>query len=201
MDFKTCTKCNEEFPKNSKYFFKKKIKQLNSKGELKIYNSFRSNCIKCHGEKSNERRIKKRCKEMGCDVSDYRENWKKQYSKTRTVNLYAKSKLTKGQYNHFLILQKQGFINSYDEYIAHVQKSKRKRDNFLRKQASLNQLYFTKEDLKNAKIKYSRKNTENLIDSYITHNSFGLKVNEVPKEVIETKRLLIKLKREIRNGN
>jgi len=42
-DYKTCITCKKEFPKTKEYFFTRKIKQQNSKGELKIYESFRSN--------------------------------------------------------------------------------------------------------------------------------------------------------------
>jgi cytochrome c553 len=135
MEMKVCGTCKTEFPKTEEYFFKKTTKQQNKSG-FAVYYSFRSDCIKCHGKKGMTLKIKKRCQEMNCDVSDYRENWKKQYSKTRT------------KYN-----------------------------------------------FKTTKMKF---HVENLTDIYIA-NIFRKKVSEIPKEMIETKRLIIKLKR-LTNG-
>jgi hypothetical protein len=133
---KTCTNCKIEFPKTKDYFFVKIIKQQNKSG-LAIYNSFRSICKKCHGKKGEENRIKKRCLEMDCNISKYRENWKKQYSKTRI-----------------------------------------------------------KYDLINFKTK-SKYHSKELTDYYIA-NRFRLKMKEIPKEMIQTKRLIIQLKRELK---
>ena len=73
---------------------------------------------------------------MNCDVSDYRENWKKQYSETRTK---YKTETTKSKYH-----------------------------------------------------------SKNLTDTYIKQLYRSVKV---PKEMIETKRLLIELKRTLKNKN
>lgn len=132
---KKCTCCNLEFPKTEHYFFVKVIKQQNKSG-LAIYHSFRSICKSCNNKKTENNRIKKRCKEMNCDVSDYRENWKKQYSETRTK---YKTETTKSKYH-----------------------------------------------------------SKNLTDTYIKQLYRSVKV---PKEMIETKRLLIELKRTLKNKN
>jgi hypothetical protein len=86
MELKKCTCCDLEFPKTNKYFFAKVWKQQTKKG-ISIYHSFRAICKSCNNKKTQANRIKKRCLEMNCDVSDYRENWKKQYSKTRTKDI------------------------------------------------------------------------------------------------------------------
>lgn len=130
---KKCTCCNLEFPKTEDYFFAKVIKQQNKSG-LAIYHSFRAICKSCNNKKGEANRIKKRCKEMNCDVSDYRENWKKQYSETRTK---YKTETTKSKYH-----------------------------------------------------------SKNLTDTYIKQLYRSVKV---PKEMIETKRLLIELKRTLKN--
>jgi hypothetical protein len=135
---KTCGTCNKEFPKTTEYFFKKTIKQKLSNGEIAIYNSFRSDCIKCHGKKGHKRKVEKRCLELKCSVSEYRTNWKKQYSNTRT-----KHNIPKG-----MPIMTYHSINVTDIYVA---------------------------------------------------NSLKKKLSELPKEVIETTRLIIKLKR-ITNG-
>ncbi len=130
---KKCTCCKLEFPKTEDYFFAKVIKQQNKSG-LAIYHSFRAICKSCNNKKTEEKRIKKRCKEMNCNVSDYRENWKKQYSETRTK---YKTETTKSKYH-----------------------------------------------------------SKNLTDTYIKQLYRSVKV---PKEMIETKRLLIELKRTLKN--
>ena len=134
METKICTCCKKQYPKTEEYFFKKITKQQNKSG-LGIYYSFRAICKNCNNKKGELNRIKKRCEEMNCDVLDYRENWKKQYSETRT---------------------------------------KHKRNSTIMKYHS-----------------------ENLTDIYIKNL---LKSNNLPKEIIETKRLLITLKRELKNG-
>jgi hypothetical protein len=132
---KTCNTCKNEFPKTTQYFFNKVIKQKLSNGEIAVYNCLRSDCKKCHGKKGVIRKVKKRCIELKCNVSDYRENWKKQYSETRT-----KHNIPKG-----MPVMTYHSINVTDIYVA---------------------------------------------------NKLKKKVSELPKEVIETTRLIIKLKRE-----
>ena len=56
--------------------------------------------------------------------------------------------------------------------------------------------------IKEAKYSKTRKNKEfvlNLTDSYIAM-TLGMKTNEIPIEIIEQKRLIIKLRRHIKNG-
>ena len=131
MDTKICSCCKKKFPKTKEYFFAKVIKQQNKSG-LAIYHSFRAICKRCNNKKTEANRIKKRCKEMDCDVSDYKENWKKQYSETRTK---YKIETTKSKYH-----------------------------------------------------------SKNLTDTYIKQLYRSI---EVPREMIETKRLLIELKRTL----
>jgi cytochrome c553 len=135
---KICGTCKKEFPKTTEYFFPRIIKQKLSNGETAIYNSFRSDCIKCHGKKGHKRKVKKRCLELKCSVSEYRINWKKQYSNTR-----KKHNIPKGMP-----------IMTY--------------------------------------------HSKNITDAYVA-NKLKKKISELPKEIIETTRLIIKLKR-ITNG-
>ena len=134
-NIKKCTSCKLELPKTKEYFFAKVVKQQNKSG-LAIYHSFRAICKSCHNKKGEENRIKKRCKEMNCDISNYRENWKKKYSETRTK---YKIDITMSKYH-----------------------------------------------------------SKNLTDTYIKQLYRHI---DVPKEIIETKRLIIKLKRELKNGD
>jgi hypothetical protein len=188
---KICTCCNLEFEKTEKYFYKKIIKQQNKNG-IGVYYSFRSICKVCYDKKGNDNRIKKRCKEMSCDFLDYRLNWKKQYSKTRTIDLLAKEKLTEGQYNVYKTKIKKQIISNIEEYYKNVFKNKHSKP-WMRKYDYGNVDFIPKEKLNKSGI-------VNLTDAYIAL-TLKAKVKDVPKEILQTKRLIIQLKRELNYGN
>ena len=186
MEKKVCGTCKIEFPKTEEYFFKRVIKQQNKSG-FSVYYSFKSNCIKCHGKKGMALKIKKRCQEMNCEVSEYRENWKKQYSKTRTKYIEEISHLPVGTRNTIMKKIHGGYkFTNYEKYRLdwrkELSKSKRKYD--------YGNLDFIP--------KGTQAGIKNITDAYI---ALCLKksVKEIPKEMIETKRLIIKLKR-LTNG-
>jgi hypothetical protein len=135
---KTCNTCKKEFPKTTEYFFSKIIKQKLSNGQIAVYNTFRSDCIKCYGIKGYKKKVEKRCLELKCSISEYRKSWKKQYSETRT---------------------KYNIPNNMPIMTYH---------------------------------------SLNVTDLYVA-NKLKKKLSELPKELIETTRLIIKLKR-ITNG-
>jgi len=193
---KKCTECEKEFPKTLKYFFAKNIKQLNKKGKLKIYKSFRSVCKSCHGKKGNENRIKKRCQEMNCAIEEYHNKWKMQYSKTRTIDYDAKSKLVEGRYRVYLKMINEGRVTNVSEYLEESFKNKHSKP-WLRKFDYGNKVYLSKDERVNKLNSYK---IENITDNYII-NKLGFKKGELPNEVIETSRLIIKLKREIKKNN
>lgn len=199
--YKTCGTCKVEYPKNTQYFFARKIKQYNSKGELKIYDSFRSDCKKCAAKKGEKRRVIKRCKEMNCDISKYRENWKKQYSKTRTIDLYAKKHLTEGSYNHFKRLLKKDSSLNYENYLKIIEDSKKQRDKRIKDYVLSKQKYFTKEDKRLALRMYAKNEKDRLTDSYVANLVMRCKISDLTPEIIETKRIIIKLKRELKANN
>ena len=193
---KICGSCKKEYPKNKKYFFIKISKQKLASGKIAIYKGFRSNCKKCHQIKTEERRVSKRCVEMNCNISDYRDNWKKQFSKTRTTDLVAKSQLTEGRYNGYRVLFKKGLVKNVKEYNEKVFINKHSKP-WLRKYDYGGKVFL--ED-KERRDKNNKNKIENITDTYIV-NYLGYKKGEVPKEIIETKRLLIKLKRELNITN
>tara|TARA_R110000737_G_scaffold245838_1_gene256368 strand:- start:3205 stop:3822 length:618 start_codon:yes stop_codon:yes gene_type:complete len=201
MITKICTKCKIEYPKTEDYFFVKRTKQKLASGKISLYIGFRSNCKKCKAKEEGVRRVIKRCKEMNCDVSDYNENWKKQYSKTRTIDLDAKKHLTEGQYNHFKNLLKQGANLNYKTYLNNVEISKVKRNNRVRDMVLSKQKYFTKEDKRLSLRMYARNEKERLTDAYVANMIMKCKISDLSPEIIETKRTIIKLKRELKNNN
>ncbi len=193
---KKCNSCLNEFPKTEEFFYIHKRKQQNKNG-IAIYHIFRPYCKECHDKKNKERRIKKRCEEMNCSVEDYRENWKKQYSNTRTKNKKAKQKLTKGMYYWFL---KSG-IKDVEEFKKRIEKSKIERNERISSIAKSKRKIFTKEDRKLAIKRYRRSEMERVTDSYIANVVMKRPVKSLSKDIIETKRLLILLKRELKNGS
>jgi len=198
---KTCGNCNNEYPKTTEYFFIRKIKQKLSTGEIAVYNSFRSNCIKCHKIKAEKRRVEKRCKELNCDVKDYRKNWKQQYTETRTIDLYSKEKLTQGQYGFFRTLLKANFVADLESYFKRVIESKKQRNERIRNEALSKKKYFTKEDKRLALRMYAKNDKDRLTDSYISNQVMKKNISELSPEIIETKRLTIQLKRELKINN
>tara|TARA_R110002153_G_C13171177_1_gene484112 strand:+ start:65 stop:670 length:606 start_codon:yes stop_codon:yes gene_type:complete len=196
IKYKTCGTCKKELPKTLDYFFVKTTKQKLASGKIAIYKGFRSNCKKCHAVKGGERRVRKRCKELDCNVSDYRENWKKQYSKTRTIDLFAKKELTEGQYNVYKSYLKKGIVFNLEEHKEMVYINKHSKP-WLRKFDYGGKIFL---DNKETRIKSNRNKIDNITDSYIV-NYLGYRKNEVPIEIIQSKRLLIKLKRELNITN
>ena len=197
MEKKTCRSCNIEIPKNDTYFFKRNTKQVNSKGEIKIYNSFRSDCKKCCGKKNEKRRVKKRCDELGCDVDNYKKNWKKQYKKTVAKDLVAMEILTKSQYQNYLVLLKSGYVTDYKSYLKRIEKNKEKRNYRVLNSVMDRMKYFTIEDRKKAIKKYAKNEMLRVTDSYVANVVMKTPVKELSPQIIETKRLIIKLKREL----
>ena len=187
---KICTKCKNEYPKTTEYFFKRVRKQKLANGEIAVYNSYRSVCKTCHGIQGNERRIKKRCKEMNCNVENYRENWKKQYSKTRTKYPEIKhlpetvqSTLRKWMDNGYN-------FTTYEQFRLDVRKNISK----YRRKYDYGECDFVPQNERN------RCGIKNLTDGYVAM-TLGFRVDEVPKSLIANKRLILKLMRELKMTN
>jgi len=187
---KTCGSCGNEFPKTDKYFFKKTIKQKNAAGQTVKYKSFRSVCKSCHAiEMKNAQRLR-RCKEMGCSIDEYEFYWKKQYTETRTK--YPEiSHLPKSVRCTIKKRIRNGYkFTTYEKYKTdcriNVSKAKRKYD--------YGNIDFAPQKQKN------RCGIINLTDGYVAA-TLNSKVGDLPKEIIETKRIILKLKRELNITN
>ncbi len=186
METKICTKCKKEFPKTLEYFFRRITKQKLANGNIAEYETFRSCCKKCHGNKGEECRIKKRCEEMGCEIDDYRENWKKQYSETRTKHPEIKhlSESVKKTLRKWI---DNGYnFTTYKQYRIDCRKKLSK----LRRKYDYGSCDFVPQKEKN------RRGIKNLTDGYIAL-IMNMSVKELTPELIETQRLVIKLKREL----
>lgn len=189
IENKICGCCKNELPKNEDYFFKRIVTQeLKTTNEIKSYLSYKSICKKCHKEQSELNRIKKRCEKMNCDVSDYRENWKKQYSETRTF-VKEISHMPKGVQSVIRKKIKDGYVfTNYEQYRIDC----RKNVSQVKRKYDYGDVDFVPKE------KLSKSGIVNLTDAYIAM-TLKAKVKEVPKEMIELKRLTIQLKRELEN--
>lgn len=188
METKVCTKCKKEFPKTTDFFYGKVVKQKNKKG-ISIYYLLRAMCKSCNNEHTEKNRIKKRCLELGCSIDEYEEYWRKDlYQKLKkNPNIHGLG-LSSGQINVLNKKIKNGYkFTTVEQYKldcrANVSKCRRK---------------YNYGDISFVTTKQiNQKRIENISDSYIA-NSMGLPVSEVPKEILTTKRLIIKLKRELK---
>jgi hypothetical protein len=184
MGTKICSCCKKELPKTEDYFFLTKRKQQNKSG-IAVYYVFKAVCKKCHCKKSEENRLKKRCKEMNCEVSDYRKNWKKQYSETRT-HFKEIIHLPKGVQSVIRNKIKEGYVfKNYEQYRVDCKKNISK----VKRKYDYGDLDFVP--------KGTQTGIKHLTDGYIAL-TLKSKVKEIPKEIIETKRLIIQLKRELK---
>ena len=190
MKTKICNHCNIEFPSTIKFFFKKIVKQKLANGTTATYNSFKHICKKCWSiNQTNKRRIK-RCKEMNCKIEDYKKNYLDQYSRTRSrypeirhLRESIRTSIRKWIDNGYK-------YTTYEQYRLDVKKLHSRRR---RKYDYGDCNFVSKENL-------SRSAIVNLTDAYIAL-TLNCKVKEVPKDMIETKRLVLKLKRELKLTN
>ena len=185
IENKICGQCNKELPKTEEYFFKRIISQTLKTGEIKTYYSFKSQCKKCHSSQGDEIRIKKRCKEMNCNISDYTENWKKQYSNTRTLFKEINDAPLKNKTTVHNKIRKGYVYTTYEQYRTDCKKTYSQ----IRRKYDYGDLDFVPKGTQTGFI--------HLSDAYVS-NTLGFKINEIPKEIIETKRLIIQLRRELK---
>lgn len=188
MKNKICCTCKKELPRNEKYFFRKTERQILSTGEEKIYYSFRSNCKECHAKKVSLIRLKKQCEKYGCTPENYKEAYSKKqaYDKLKYKELldipqskrhYIREKIDKGY--EFISIEKWNIDTKENTRIGNI--NKRKYD--------YGKEVITRKDMNNA---YRKELTPAIIA-----NRFKISVSNLPKEIYETQKLIIQLKREI----
>ena len=187
---KKCGTCGIEFPKTEEYFFKRIIKQKNANGETVKYNSFRSVCKQCHAVKMRDAQRNRRCKEMGCSIDEYEMYWQKYQRQKLTKHAEIKHLPKSIKANLYKAISKGYKFTTYEKYKKdcriNVSKARRKYD--------YGDVDFVPQEEKN------RCGIKNLTDGYIAA-TLKSKVGDLPKEIIEVKRLIIKLKRELNITN
>lgn len=190
---KNCTSCKKPYPRTNEYFFDKVIKQKNIKGDIVIYNTYRSSCKICHGKDGCKRTIKKKCIKLNCTISEYDKAWRLKYSFDRLKYKELKG-LTKSKRASILKKMNKGykFINMEDykkDCSVNVSLARRKHDYGVGSY-----------DRKLTQKEINRKQLDSLSNAIVC-NKMGLKLSDVNKDEIELKRLIIQLKRELKSNN
>jgi len=185
-NFKKCTCCNLEFPKTKDYFL---LKPKRKNYKWKVYEIYRSQCKKCTYKNTNEKRILKKCNELLIKRDEW-DDWKR------------KDKL------------KKPIFQFKDDRLKDFNRPLRAR--ILRKIREENYIFTTVENYykeclenkSNAQRKYSYSTVGKLssdiianeMPDYYIANRLKMPTSEIPKEIIETKRLLLKLKRTLKTN-
>lgn len=188
METKKCSECKKELPKTKEYFFTKRYKnQL--KNKVVEYVCFRSTCKKCHSILSAEKQRLKRCKELGCTIENYKEVYLKNIAE-KHIKYPELKDIPKEKRGQILKFIRNGLeYKSFDDY-----------ENYLKSVFDLRSIEKRKYDYGNVKRVTcdlaNKKSMELLTDSRLAL-SMGFKVKDIPKEILEVKRNIILLKREI----
>jgi hypothetical protein len=187
METKICTCCKLELPKTEGYFL---LKSKRKNYKWKVNEIYRSNCKKCWYQKTSEQRILKRCNELGIERSEW-DVWKRED------------------------MLKKPIFQMKDERLKDFERPLRRR--ILKKIREENYVFTTienyykecSENISKAHRKYNyniagKLNSDiisNEMPDYYIANRLKIPISELPKEIIETKRLLLKIKRELKNKN
>jgi len=185
---KACCRCGKIFPLTNEYFFTKQDKIRHIDGSIKIYRKFTHVCKVCHSVISTEKNRRKRCIELGCDLTELKKTvlgemaFKKlKYKELKDVPYLIRMYCLRYS-------RKEGRLVMPSEYedlkIKHL------------KQKWINQRKFNYGNVE--KVTRSMSNNATLIKMTDARIALilGMPVKEVPKEIIEVKRALIMLKRE-----
>ena len=181
---KKCGTCGVEYPKTDEYFFRKSKPK-----KYKLKEIYREICKECHKKKTTESRIIKRCKELGIERKDW-EEWKRKDLLSREI-FQLKDERLKG----------------LDRPIRARILRKIREDNY---KFTTIENYYKECTINRSKVqrKYNYKCDtvtqeiiRNALPDYYVANRLKKRVKDLPKEVIETARLIIKLKRELNITN
>lgn len=184
---KTCTNCKIEFPKTLEYFL---LKPKRKDCKWKINEIYRSNCKKCWYQKTSEQRILKRCNELKIERHHW-DNWKIQNMLKNPIFQFKDERLKefKRPLRARILkkIQKENYVfttieNYYKECTENKSQAQRIYDY-------------------NHKGKISKELIKEVLPDYYIAARMGKHIKEVPKEIIETKRLILQLKRELKTIN
>lgn len=184
IQLKKCTACNLELPKTLEYFLIKR----KSKNYLSNVNEiYRSNCKKCWYKKTSEHRILKRCNELGIKRSDW-DVWKRQDMLKKPIFQFKDERLKElARPLRARILKK---IREENYVFTTI-------ENYY-KECTENRSQSQRVYNYNIKGKISKDLIKEILPDYYVAASMHKSIKEIPKEIIQTKRLLMQLKKELK---
>lgn len=195
METKVCCNCNNEYPKTEKYYFKRVIKHKLVTGKIKLYFLYRSDCKKCYSKKNGERRLRKRFKELNCNAENYKKVWTNEIRQKRyKYDCFKELNLPQSKIQYIRKKIDEGYeFTTIEKYEEDSQKNIRKGQLNSRKYSYDSNLYLSSKEKQKMQIL-------NLAPSRIALG-LGISVKDLSPEILETKQLIIKLKRELKNNN
>ena len=195
-ELKVCTRCKFEFEKNNFNFFEKQSYYIIKDGTKILFKKLSAVCKKCHGKISTERNRNKRCKELNCELGEYRQKALEENSKNRTKIIEAK-----GIKNYPLLLRR--VANGYN-FTTVEQYLKDKQDNFWRGNREKRKLNYPEcskvADLPKSIINKVKSEYNNrVLPRAVIANRLRLKLSTCPNELIENQRLIIQINQILNN--
>ncbi len=195
-EVKTCSRCEESFPRTLEFFFSKKSY---NKNKTISYAGFRSVCKTCHSKKTLDRNRQKRCKELNCSIEDYRESYLKGMgSKHKKYPYLDNVCIPLKEVETIRKRIRKGYVfTSYDQYKKDQKTWVHER---LKEKSKYNDLpdgYMAYKDLPTKLLKEvigKREPTEGTLANWL-----GYKTGQLPKEVLDTKRLIVAINKEAKN--
>lgn len=197
---KYCKSCDTIKPKTKEFFWLTKRKELRANGEYAYYYVFKSQCKICHGAAGLKRIRKKRCKIYNCSLEDYEKHWRVAQVENKEDRLDK----------HYPYLFKLGLsklqiiwiiknIRAGYKWVSHEQwiiDSKKRMHKAHLKYKDLPEGYHLFKDVPNDEMNKIIMKREP-IDAVLA-NRMCMKVAEVPKGVLEVKRIIHMINREIK---
>ena len=208
--FKICTKCNTQLPANSEFFYKMKAGKY----------GFRSVCKKCSCEEVKNYRKSPEAKEKHrIKMAEWRNNnpekTKQIEKKCRDKHKDERNKIRKEKYwndneyrlkrieydKKYKLSGRRYEVNSKPENRESARlRSKIRRQNETKKAHDYKRNAKWREENKEHLLELWKRNRNEIKPAYVAQ-SMRLKVKDLTPEIIETKQLVIKLKRELKNNN
>jgi hypothetical protein len=184
---KACGHCGKVYPLTEEYFFTKTTKYKLADGTMGECLSFRWICKKCHGKNTLLREQKKRCKELGCDLKDYNETWRKHMAKAKMIHPEIDFPL---HYRYYINRK----IEEGYQYTTYEQYKKDCRNNIML--AAKRKRKYDYGDVDIITNDMANKMSIKMMTDARLAQIMGMSVRDVPRELLETKRLITILKRE-----
>lgn len=191
--YRTCKCCESELPENDKYFYPTKMLRYRKDGSSENYFWLNTICRQCLRKKDRDKAALKRMKDHGfADIVEYKKKIQEIKSNCNKDKILMPELSHLSRSLRYTIYKKikNGYVfSTYEQYKKDGGKpgGKRKYD------------YSHNGKLTNKEQNGMKRHL--LLDSYIASDLLAKSVKELPQEIIETKRLIIQLKRELKNNN